>query len=277
MSSRLPTAAPRRAGYRVPLGALQHRLLLVGLALLALFALSHPGRSHIPLAAAALFVAVAAHLGLLGGLLVGATLALGFVTRVARFRDAERLLDEVAWRGDEVVLDLGCGDGLMAIAAARRAPRGRVIAIDDWDRPHGGRQGSPARVRENAQAEGVAGRLEVRHGPLDAVDLPDASVDVATACFCLHHLPAARRARALGELARVLRPGGRLLIADVARRAEYASALGALSLHRVERRARTFPRALFGWVLADKPGAIGSAGAALTSPATGTGAAPPPR
>jgi len=275
MSARPPTAPPRRAGYRVPLGALQHRLLLVGLALLGLFALSHPGRAHVPLAAAALFVAVAAHLGLLGGLLVGATFALGLVTRVARFRDAERLLDEVAWRGDEVVLDLGCGDGLMAIAAARRAPGGRVIAIDDWDRPHGGRQGSPARVRENADAEGVAGRLEVRHGPLDRLDLPDDSVDVATACFCLHHLPEARRARALGELARVLRPGGRLLIADVARRAEYAQVLATLALQRVERRSRTFPAALFGWVLADKPGDTAPASAPLTSPATG--AAPPRR
>jgi arsenite methyltransferase len=53
-------------------------------------------------------------------------------SRVGKVRERERLLDTLTWRGDEQVLDLGCGRGLMLIGAARRLRTGRAIGVDLW-------------------------------------------------------------------------------------------------------------------------------------------------
>src|SRR5262245_10333751 len=53
-------------------------------------------------------------------------------SRVLKVRLRERLLDEIPWRGDERVLDVGCGRGLMLLGAARRLTSGSAIGIDLW-------------------------------------------------------------------------------------------------------------------------------------------------
>jgi cyclopropane fatty-acyl-phospholipid synthase-like methyltransferase len=53
-------------------------------------------------------------------------------SKVGKLRERERLLDAVPWRGDETVLDVGCGRGLLLTAAARRIPDGKVIGVDIW-------------------------------------------------------------------------------------------------------------------------------------------------
>jgi len=102
---------------------------------------------------------------------------------------------------DWVVADLGCGTGPVAEALAPWA--GRVIGVD----------GSKAMV--DAAKERLYGveNVEIRHGELEALPLDDQSVDAATLILVLHHLP--EPARALSEVARVLRPGGRLLVVDM--------------------------------------------------------------
>ena len=102
----------------------------------------------------------------------------------------------------------------MTVGAAKRVPRGRVIAIDVW-RAEDLSGNGPAALSANGRAEGVSGQIEVRTVDARALDLPDASVDVVLSLLCLHNIePATERARALREIARVLKPGGRALIAD---------------------------------------------------------------
>jgi ArsR family transcriptional regulator len=101
------------------------------------------------------------------------------------------------------VADLGCGEGYLTIEASRFAAR--VIAIDR----------SPA-VLERARA--LARRRRVRNvtwrrGEIERVPLRDASVDVALLSQALHH--AADPARALAEAARIVVPGGRVLVLDL--------------------------------------------------------------
>src|SRR5262245_3161343 len=74
-----------------------------------------------------------APMGLAAGLsltLTGAWMV--YVSKVGKVRARERLLSRVAWRGDEAVLDVGCGRGLMLVGAAKRLTTGKATGIDIW-------------------------------------------------------------------------------------------------------------------------------------------------
>lgn len=71
--------------------------------------------------------------GLAGYFLLGAGGML-FYSKVGKLALRERLLDKIPWRGDERVLDVGCGRGLLAVGAAHRVSSGTVTGVDVWNR-----------------------------------------------------------------------------------------------------------------------------------------------
>jgi ubiquinone/menaquinone biosynthesis C-methylase UbiE len=122
------------------------------------------------------------------------------------FRRLRDVVLELAAPGPgEHVLDVGAGTGLLTLPAAARAAR--VTAVDI----------SPAMCARLSRvlAERGVGNVAVVVGDATRLPLPDASVDLAVSNYCLHHLDDPGKERALGELARVLRAGGRLVIADM--------------------------------------------------------------
>jgi SAM-dependent methyltransferase len=147
------------------------------------------------------------------------TLALGgagfliWLSRVAKVRERSDLFDAIPWRGDERVLDVGCGRGLLLVGAARRLTTGSAVGIDIWDHTllSGNR---PAATLANAAAEGVADRVTLREGDARHLPFPDAGFDVVLSSLMLHHMSHSGRTEALREMVRVLRPGGRLAILD---------------------------------------------------------------
>src|SRR4051812_33304672 len=146
-------------------------------------------------------------------------------SRWLKQRVARAMLDSRAWRGDELVLDIGCGRGLIAIAAARRVPRGRVTGIDLWQaRDLAGN--SPDAIRANAEAAGVAGRVEVDTGDARRLPYADGSFDVVASMTAIHNIPgSAGRAAAIAEAWRVTRPGGQILVFDIRHARGYAAQL----------------------------------------------------
>lgn len=106
----------------------------------------------------------------------------------------------------DTVLDLGCGSGIDSVLAARRTgPTGRVIALDFL-----------AEMLERTSAvarEAGLDNVESLEGEMEAIPLPDSTVDCIISNGVLNLSP--RKARALAECARVLRPGGELCVADV--------------------------------------------------------------
>lgn len=148
-----------------------------------------------------------------------------YATRIGKLRVWAEVLDSFMWRGDESGLDLGCGRGAVLIALARRLPRGRVTGIDIWDRVD--QSGNAEAVTQrNAAAEGVADRVDVETGDIRELTFPAASFDVVTSSLVLHNLPSpADRERVLQNAMRVLKPGGRLLVADIRNIDEYRRVL----------------------------------------------------
>jgi arsenite methyltransferase len=123
-----------------------------------------------------------------------ASLGCGNPTAVAELRPGER------------VLDLGSGGGIDVILSARRVgPTGRAIGLDMTDE-------MLALAQRNAAEAGVE-NVEFVRGTIEAIPLPAASVDVVIS-NCVINL-AADKAAVLSEIARVLRPGGRVGVSDV--------------------------------------------------------------
>ncbi len=163
-------------------------------------------------------------------------------SKVGKRRLRERLLDRLPWTGGEAVLDVGCGRGLMLIGAAKRLTTGRAVGIDVWQAEDlsGNR---PEATLENARREGVSDRVEVQTADMRKLPFPDATFDTVVSNYALHNLyRPAERAQALAEIARVLKPGGRVLINDIRHLREYEAVLaahGLTDLRRVRNLATT--------------------------------------
>lgn len=166
--------------------------------------------------------------------IAGNTLLYMYATRSGKFVVWERVLRDLRLVGDETVLDLGCGRGAVLLAAAKRLPRGRAIGVDLWqaDQTDNSQQATLA----NAVAEGVADRIEVHTADMTALPLADDSVDVIVSNLAIHNIGGhAGRRQALDEAVRVLRPGGRLAIADLWETRQHAERLRELGWRNVRR------------------------------------------
>ncbi|MBP6715289.1 MAG: methyltransferase domain-containing protein [Acidobacteria bacterium] len=112
------------------------------------------------------------------------------------------------------VADLGCGTGAMASILAPNVLK--VIGVD----------ASEEMLDAARERVGNCANVDLRRGTLEALPVQPASVDAATLMLVLHHLPSP--AQALSEAARILKPGGRVLIVDMAphEREEYRQQMG---------------------------------------------------
>jgi arsenite methyltransferase len=150
-----------------------------------------------------------------------------------KFEAWQGILDELAPKGDELALDLGCGRGAVLIAAAERLPAGGAIGVDLWrgvDQSHN----SVDSTRANAVARGVSDRVELRTADLADLPLPDEHADLVLSSMAFHNIhDRTTRDAAIREAARVLRPGGRLAIADFRFTGRYAQLLGESGLTEV--------------------------------------------
>jgi arsenite methyltransferase len=107
----------------------------------------------------------------------------------------------------ETVLDVGSGGGIDTILAARRVgPEGKAIGLDILEE-------MCERGRRHAAEAGVEGWTRFLRGEVEDIPLPSESVDVAISNGVLNL--SARKSRALAEIFRVLRPGGRICMADL--------------------------------------------------------------
>ena len=175
-------------------------------------------------------------LGFYGAVFLANAFSFLYTTRRGKFHVWDEILDDLHLRGGERVLDLGCGRGAVLNAVARRLTTGRVTGIDLWS-AHDQSGNSRDVTMRNASLEGVEDRIEIETGDMRALPFPDASFDVVVSSLAIHNIHSnADRARAVAEAWRVLKPSGRLAIADIRATARYAGTLSELGATGIARR-----------------------------------------
>ncbi|MFZ0662573.1 MAG: class I SAM-dependent methyltransferase [Acidobacteriaceae bacterium] len=146
-------------------------------------------------------------------------------SRWGKLLHRDRMLGLHRWRGDEEVLDVGTGRGLLLVGAARRLTTGHATGIDIWNAAD-----LSANTREHTEAnlarEGVARMCALMNEDAVKMSFGDGSFDVVVSNLCLHNIgDREKRRSAVREIARVLKPGGEAILSDFKKTGEYAREL----------------------------------------------------
>jgi arsenite methyltransferase len=157
--------------------------------------------------------------GIIGLLLAAPFIAVWTILKIMqnrRFAIRDRILNTLHWHGDEQVLDVGTGSGIMLFGCAKRLKTGKAVGIDIYLPNAGG--GTEDVFWRNAHIEGVHDRVDLQNVDVRKMPYPDASFDVIVSSFAMHHIghSAADRGLATREMLRVLKPGGTIALYDVA-------------------------------------------------------------
>lgn len=172
-----------------------------------------------------------------------------YTTRRGKFQVWAKVLSQLELRGDEQLLDMGCGRGAVLLMAANLLPNGHVTGVDLWK--SGDQSGNAAKATlRNAELEGVVERVTLQTGDMRKLPFPDGSFDVVLSSLAIHNIPKpGGRVQAIDEAVRVLKPGGKLLIADIRQTQFYAQRLRELGMTGVMQRPLD-PRFWYGgpWV-----------------------------
>jgi arsenite methyltransferase len=236
MAMAINTETPQQAkpDYGIDAPAVMRNLFIIGAAcaLLAIFAPSSLHIGPVNLKLTPMF-------GWTGGFLLAEACLFLLYVKVGKFRHRDFILNMHNWRGDEQVLDVGCGRGLLLAGAAKRLSTGHATGIDIWSNVDMGGN-SAAATQHNLTLEGITDRCTLVSQSAAEMTFPDNTFDVIVSNLCIHNIyDKPTRLRALQQIVRVLKPGGLALISDYKRTSEYATQFQQAGL-QVEKKRGSF-------------------------------------
>jgi arsenite methyltransferase len=174
-----------------------------------------------------------------GGCALGGSLMLAY-SLSGKYKHRDRMLNMINWTGNEQVLDIGTGKGLLMIGAAKRLTTGKSTGIDIWNAEDLTGNNVEAALN-NAAIEGVKDKVEVLNENAMSMSFADGAFDVILTNMCLHNIyDKEGRKTACKEIKRVLKPGGTAIIADFRHMSEYKKNFDEMGLETKHLQANYF-------------------------------------
>jgi SAM-dependent methyltransferase len=150
--------------------------------------------------------------------------------KFGKFKHRDRIINVHHWKGDEQVLDVGTGLGLLMIGAAKKLTTGKSYGIDIFN-TYDLSDNSIEQTKINAELENVLQNVEILKENILKTTFKDNSFDVIVSNLCLHNLyKTEERKIACIEIFRILKPNGEVIISDFKRISEYKKAFEELGM-----------------------------------------------
>ncbi|MBI1279967.1 MAG: methyltransferase domain-containing protein [Anaerolineaceae bacterium] len=201
--------APMVSNYQWQIPSSVRHLSLIGIIVLVVaMVLTHLGISYA--LGIGVGVALLLHLPIL------ALTSIGLILRRARTGFIGTVVNLIPWKGNEEVLDVGCGSGILLFACIKESPTAKGTGIDIYDPYSFG--GSAGVFWKNAEIEGVKSRINLQQVDARTMPFEDERFNVIVSSLAMHHVgDSADQEKATREIVRTLKPGGKIVICDVGR------------------------------------------------------------
>jgi arsenite methyltransferase len=144
-----------------------------------------------------------------------------YYSKIQKIQDAKNYLSLIKLKGDEKILDIGCGRGLMLIESAKMLTSGKAFGIDIWSNEDQASNTYGATVK-NGEIAGVNHKIELQTCDMRVLNFEDNSFDLVVSSWAIHNIKEKpERQKALSEIIRVLKPSGQIVISDIENQKEY--------------------------------------------------------
>ena len=171
--------------------------------------------------------------GVLSGIFLLSAFIMLLSSKYGKIKEAERIISMLDIKGDELVLDIGCGRGLYLIEIAKKLTKGKAVGIDIWSKDLS--QNSKKNTLRNAKIEDVSNKIEIKTADMVNIPYKDNTFDLVISSFAINNiLDTKKRKKALKETTRVLKIEGKICIVDMRNIEEYVEILQSKGIEDIK-------------------------------------------